>query len=99
MISLMVSLILSCGPYPHAVDCRILQWNGTLENWVPGDCDLDGDWDDEDFELFQIFQTGPCVPWSHSYYWHSGYAVWLLDLDRDGDVDHDDYGLIQRSER
>lgn len=86
-----------CWPgYAHARDCSPLRWGGTLEGWGPGDADLDGDYDADDRALFEIFATGPAVPWSASYYWQAGYAVWLLDVDHDGDVDQDDFGLLQR---
>lgn len=95
----LASILPACGPYQNATDCGILRWNGTLENWVVGDCDLDGDTDADDARWFNVFSTGPCVPWSTSPYWQAGHAVWMLDMDGDGDVDQDDWGIIQRSRR
>jgi hypothetical protein len=55
---------------------------------APGDADLDGDVEFDDFAVFQACVTGPWLSRSP--------ACAAADFDGDNDVDQDDFGMYQR---
>jgi len=62
-------------------------------NSIPGDLNLDGMVNDDDFALFVGCASGPAVP-------HDGGELCIAaDLDNDGDVDVDDFAVFQRHYR
>jgi hypothetical protein len=70
--------------------------------YVPMDYDHDQDVDDEDLEIFDPCRTGPEIAYNPDNLppgctlTPDAAGMIAADLDRDGDVDHDDYGRFQR---
>ncbi len=54
---------------------------------VPGDCDGDGDVDQDDFAIFELCATGPTVPLIP--------GCEDKDFDGDNDIDQDDFAVVQ----
>ena len=66
--------------YPQSLSNFVIKSNGTILPAEPGDFDLDGDVDGNDFLI-----------WQNGYGTASGATVWKGDTDHDGDVDGNDF--------
>ena len=62
-----------------------------------GDFDLDGDVDQNDFEIFRACISGANVPGPPAGCTQAQFNA--ADLDHDGDVDQDDFAILQRAYR
>ena len=67
----------------------------------PGDLDGDRDVDQDDLDAFARCATGPAIPYAPDALppdcdlVADGDGIISADLDRDGDVDQTDFGLVQ----
>ena len=76
---------------------------GNLHAWwlEYGDFDFDDRITGNDLLWFNACYSGSFVPYPRSVWYQDreqDIACWLCDSDQDGDVDMDDYGMMQRSE-
>ena len=65
--------------------------------WQFGDFDFDERITQTDIAWFDVCYSGANVPYPRIYD-GKDIACWLCDGDMDGDVDMDDFGMMQRSE-
>jgi hypothetical protein len=73
--------------YPYCWDAE--------KPWVPFDFDFNGVVQWQDLEQIELCFSGPAIPYRCE---RNGHAIRcdMMDVDNDGDVDQNDFGLIQR---